>query len=70
MYEGDVDRLAPIFHDECWLHDERSGDKRGFPVSVFFAYVSGAPVPKDAGEPFAMRIVLIDRTGPVAVVKV
>lgn len=70
MYEGDVDRLKAIFHEDCRLYGERKGEKRDFPVSGFFDYVASAPVPKDEGEPYDMEIVSINRTGPVAVVHV
>ncbi len=70
MYEGDVDRLKRIFHEQCWLFGERKGDKREFPVQTFFDYVAGAPNPKEQGEAFDMRIVSVSRTGSVAVVEV
>jgi len=70
MYHGDVARLQAIFHPQCWLYGERKGVKSAFPVEGFWKYVKDAPVPNDEGEAFEMRIVAINRTGPVAVVEV
>ena len=70
MYEGDADRLKAIFHEDCRLFGERKGEKREFPASDFFAYVEGAPIPKDEGEAYDMELVSIDITGPVAVAHV
>ena len=70
MYEGDVERLRRIFHAECRLYGERKGQKSDFAVEGFFRYVADSPVPKDTGEPYEMKIVSINRTGPVAVVHV
>ena len=70
MYEGDVDRLKAIFHEDCRLFGERKGKKRELSASDFLAYVANAPVPKDQGEAFDMTLVSINQTGPVAVAHV
>ena len=69
MYEGDVERLRRIFHPQCWLFGESRGDNHAFPVSGFLDQFANQPAPKTEGEPFDMRLVSIDRTGSVAVVK-
>ncbi len=69
MYEGDVERLRRIFHPQCWLFGESRGASREFPVSGFLAKFANEPAPKAEGESFDMRLVSIDRTGSVAVVK-
>ncbi len=70
MYEGDVERLRRIFHPRCWLFGERDGESQAFPLSGFLDYIESQPAPKTEGETFEMRLVSIDRTGSVAVVKV
>ncbi len=69
MYEGDVARLRRIFHPQCWLFGESRGESREFPVSGFLDHFANQPAPKAEGEPFDMRLISIDRTGSVAVVK-
>jgi len=69
MYEGDVERLRRIFHPQCWLFGESRGASHEFPVSGFIDKFANDPAPKAEGESFDMRLVSIDRTGPVAVVK-
>jgi len=69
MYEGDVERLRRIFHPQCWLFGESCGDCHEFPVSGFLDQFANQPAPKAEGEPFDMRLISIDRTGSVAVVK-
>ena len=69
MYEGDVERLRRIFHPQCWLFGESRGASHAFPVSGFLDQFANQPAPKTEGEPFDMRLVSIDRTGSVAVVK-
>ena len=69
MYEGDVERLRRIFHPQCWLFGESRGGCHEFPVSGFLDQFASQPAPKDEGEAFDIRLVSIDRTGSVAVVK-
>jgi len=69
MYEGDVERLRRIFHPQCWLFGESRGASRAFPVSGFLDQFANQPAPKAEGERFDMRLVSVDRTGSVAVVK-
>ena len=69
MYEGDVERLRRIFHPQCWLFGESRGGNHKFPVSGFLDQLASQPAPKAEGEAFDMRLVSIDRTRSVAVVK-
>ena len=69
MYEGDVERLRRIFHPQCWLFGESRGGNHEFPVSGFLDQFASQPAPKAEGEAFDMRLVSIDRTRSVAVVK-
>ena len=70
MYEGDVERLRRIFHQQCWLFGESRGESHEFPLSGFLDQIASEPIPKAVGEPFDMRLVSIDRTGSVAIAKV
>jgi hypothetical protein len=69
MYEGDVERLRRIFHPQCWLFGESRGGCHEFPLSGFLEQFASQPAPKAEGAAFDMRLVSIDRTGSVAVVK-
>lgn len=69
MYEANAERLRRIFHSQCWLFGESRGASHEFPVSGFIDQFANQPAPKAEGEPFDMRLVSIDRTGSVAVVK-
>lgn len=70
MYEGDVERLKRIFHPQCWLFGENPRGSHAFPVEGFIDQIAGEPIPKAEGEPFDMRLLSLDRSGPVAVAKV
>ena len=69
MYEGDVARLARIFHPQCWLYGESRGASHEFAVAGFIEQFASEPAPKAAGEPYDMQLVSLDRTGAVAVAK-
>jgi hypothetical protein len=70
MYEGDVERLRRIFHPRCWLFGENRSGSHEFHLAGFLDQIASEPIPKAEGEPFDMRLVLVDRTGSVAVAKV
>ena len=70
IHEGDVARLERIFHPQCWLFGENRSGSHAFPLAGFLEQIGGAPAPVAEGEPFDMRLVSLDRSGPVAVAKV
>ena len=69
IHEGDVARLERIFNPRCWLFGENRNGSHEFPLSGFLEQIGGGPSPKAVGEPFDMRLLSLDRSGPVAVVK-
>ena len=70
IHEGDVARLERIFHPQCWLFGENRNGSHEFPLAGFLEQIGGEAAPKSEGEPFDMRLVSLDRSGPVAVAKV
>ncbi len=70
IHEGDVARLERIFHPQCWLFGENRNGSHEFPLAGFLEQIGSEAAPKAEGEPFDMRLVSLDRSGPVAVAKV
>ena len=70
IHEGDVARLQRIFHPQCWLFGENRNGSHEFPLAGFLEQIGSEAAPKAEGEPFDMRLVSLDRSGPVAVAKV
>lgn len=70
MYDGDTDRLRGAFADEAQVIGYFQGAKSFLTVNQFIKFAEGSPVPKETGEGYDMKIVSIDMTGNIAVVKV
>lgn len=70
IHEGDVARLERIFHPQCWLFGENRSGSHAFPLAGFLEQIGGEPAPAAEGAAFDMRLVSLDRTGPLAVAKV
>ena len=69
IYESDAARLQEIFDPRCWLFGENRNGSHGFPLEGFIEQIASAPAPMAVGEPFDMQLLSLDRSGPVAVVK-
>ena len=69
IYESDAERLRGIFDPRCWLFGENLNGSHAFPLEGFIEQVGSAPAPKNEGEAFEMQLLSLDRSGPVAVVK-
>ncbi len=70
MYESDIERLKRAFAEEALVIGYYQGFKSFLTLDQFADFVKGAPVPKENGEPYDMKIVSLDITVNVAVVKV
>lgn len=71
LYEGDIEKLAHVFHSKASLFIAVDGALVALPVPEWFARVAARATPKSQDAPRDDRILMIDRTGPVnAVVKI
>ena len=71
IYEGDVPKLAGIFHESSHLFTAQEGKLVMLPRDEWLKKVQGRPSPKSQGAERRDLLMQIDRTGPVtAVVKV
>jgi hypothetical protein len=71
LYEGDVDKLASVFHPTSALTQSWNGELRVLPRDEWFEIVRSRPSPKDAGLERDDEILAIDQVGPaLALVKV
>lgn len=70
MYRRDMDRLRKAFNPGALLIGHYQGALVQIPLDKWLAMVESKPAPCDSGEAFDMRIVSVDVTGQVAVVKV
>ena len=70
MYYRDTARLRKAFHPKAFLFGHFQGAWVVVPLDKWLGMVEGGPVPAENGEPFDMRIVSIDVTSQVAIVKV
>jgi protease I len=70
MYHSDTERLKKAFHPEAYLFGHFQGAFTHASANDWFEMVKQRPAPATNGEPYDMRIVSIDLTGEVAVVKV
>lgn len=71
LYEGDVERLAQVFHPQASLFMASEGGMVVLPVPQWFERVRGRPSPASQQLPRADRILMVDLLGPAnAVVKV
>lgn len=70
MYEGDFERLRGAFADEAMVIGHFQGAKSFLTRDQFVKFAEKSPVPKETGEAYDMKIVSVDISGNVAVVKV
>jgi len=69
VYEGDIAKLMAVFHPKAVL----SGDVKGIPyyknLSEYIEVVRKRESPQAKKEKFSMKILALDVTGPIAMVK-
>ena len=70
MYHSDTEKLKKAFHPNAFLYGYLEGKFTTIPLDGWLEHVRGVPAPSKSGEEYDMKIVSIDATGAVAVVKV
>ena len=70
MYHSDVDKLRKAFHPSAALMGYYSGNLAHIPLEKWLEMVAARPAPAKNGEEYNMRLVSLDLTENVAVVKV
>jgi hypothetical protein len=70
MYHGDVERLKKAFHPQALVIGYFDGNLAFNSLDQFLGFIKAAPVPSGKGEEYDMRIVSMDITGAVGIVKV
>lgn len=70
MHQGNVDRLRAVLHADACVTGYYQGAYTRQTLNEWMAEVEGLAKPADSGEVFDMRIVSVDVTALVAVVKV
>jgi hypothetical protein len=70
MYHSDVDKLRRAFHPSAALMGYYSGNLAHIPLEKWLEMVAARAAPADNGEAYNMRLVSLDLTENVAVVKV
>ena len=71
LYEGDVDKLASVFHPTSALTQSLDGELKVVPRENWFEAVRGRKSPKAAGLERGDHVLAIDLVGPsMALVKV
>lgn len=70
MYESDVEKLKKAFHSTAFLIGYYEGNLAHIPLNNWLEMIEKTPPPRDNGEAYDMKIVSVDITDNVAVVKV
>ncbi len=70
MYHSDVDKLKKAFHPSAALMGYYNGNLAHIPLEKWLEMVAARPAPVKNGEEYNMRLVSLDLTENVAVVKV
>lgn len=66
LYEGDIDKLRNIFHDDAWLKGNNYRKTR----DEWLAAVADRPVPKTEGMAYNFNILSLEIVGDQAMAKV
>ncbi|MFQ6186213.1 nuclear transport factor 2 family protein [Sinorhizobium meliloti] len=71
LYEGDIEKLASVFHPTCVLTQSLDGELKVVPRERWFEVVRGRKSPKEAGLERDDHVLAMDLVGPsMALVKV
>ncbi len=71
LYEGDVEKLAAVFHPTSALTQSQGGELKIVPREQWFEAVRGRTSPKEAGLERGDHVLAVDLVGPtMALVKV
>jgi len=66
LYEGDVEKLRNIFHDDAWLKGNNFRKSR----DEWLEAVANRPIPKKEGMDYAFKVLSLDIEGDQAMAKV
>jgi len=66
LYEGDVEKLRSLFHDDAWLKGNNYRKSR----DEWLQAVASRPVPKDEGMKYAFNTMSLEIIGDQAMAKV
>jgi ketosteroid isomerase-like protein len=66
LYEGDVEKLRSLFHDDAWLKGNNYRKSR----DEWLQAVAARPVPKDEGMKYAFNTMSLEIIGDQAMAKV
>jgi hypothetical protein len=70
MHFRSLEELRSVFHPTAHLYGHLSGVFSHRSLEEWLEGVASRPVPAESGEPFDMKIISIEITGQIAVVKV
>jgi len=66
LYEGDIEKLRNIFHDDAWLKGNNFRKSR----DEWLEAVANRPIPKKEGMNYAFKVLSLDIEGDQAMAKV
>ncbi len=66
LYEGDVEKLRNVFHDDAWLKGNNYRKSR----DEWLAAVATRPIPKDEGMDYGFKVISLDIVDDQAMAKV
>ena len=66
LYEGDVEKLRNIFHDDAWL----KGNNYRKPRDEWLDAVAARPIPKDERMDYGFKVISLDIVDDQAMAKV
>lgn len=69
VYNGDVEKLASVFHSQALLFGDIKGEPYFKPLADYIDGVKSRKSPADMGEDFNMEILGIEILGSVAIAK-
>ena len=70
MYHSDTDTLKKAFDPEAFLHGYFEGQLVHLPFKAWLKQIENRPAPSKSGEAYEMKIVSMDITDNIALVKV
>ena len=70
MYHSDIETLKKAFNPDAFLHGYFEGQLVHLPFNEWLEMIANSPTPSKSGEAYEMRIVSVDITDNIALVKV
>ena len=70
MYQSDIEKLKQAFHPSAALMGHFNGNLVHIPIQKWLDMVSSTPAPASKGEEYNMKLVSLDLTENMAMVKV